>query len=274
MNLLILLVFIITAHDVVEAANDDTRNCVARRVIDVKDKGVREFANCLGNDVESGQSDLVVVLDRSGSMGWPTPTRGYIAAKSFINSLLSEVKVSFNATRISVITFANDVTNEINYLENPTPVNNKCEFEKKFVKLRSPAGATNIRGGLDEAYSVFSRLDDDIPAHKTRTRSNRVVLLLSDGQPNVSPSGNPRDVYIEADRIKLSSITLYTVAVSGADQGAMKSWASNPTAAIYAPSFKKMAELAHSIRGGSYKPLSFFLKIERIQFSLLEDFLR
>lgn len=82
----------------------------------------RKFMNCWGNEVEHGQSDLIILVDKSGSMG---PV-GWNSALDFVDSLLTEVRVAFNATRIAVGTFASDHKVDINYLLNPSPINNKC----------------------------------------------------------------------------------------------------------------------------------------------------
>ena len=238
---------------------DTTRDCsnYKRKVTGSIGKD-QTFVNCLGRDVETGQSDLVVMIDRSSSMTWYSSNvdgvtiDGYGVAKAFIESLLSEVKISRNATRISVITFGNDHRTDIDFLRKPIPANNKCEFNKLFAKLPQAWGATNIRGAMDRAYKIFTDVEDHPVDNSFRKNSNRVALLLSDGEANVyEGSGNPRDASLEANRIKSDSIILYTVAATtGSDRAAMKQWATAPSAALYAESFDKMKLLAHNIRGG------------------------
>ena len=78
--------------------------------------------NCWGKEVEHGQSDLVILLDKSGSMR----QSGWDSAKDFVDSLLTEVKVAFNATRVAIGTFATRHKVELNYLWTPSFANHKC----------------------------------------------------------------------------------------------------------------------------------------------------
>ena len=86
------------------------------------DAGSRKFMNCWGDEVEHGQSDLVLLIDKSGSMR----QYGWNSAIDFVDALLTEVKVAFNATRIAIGTFATKHKVELNYLYEPTFGNHKC----------------------------------------------------------------------------------------------------------------------------------------------------
>ena len=86
------------------------------------DSTSRKFMNCWGDEVEHGQSDLVLLIDKSGSMR----QAGWNSAIDFVDALLTEVKVAFNATRIAIGTFATQHRVELNYLYQPTFANHKC----------------------------------------------------------------------------------------------------------------------------------------------------
>ena len=86
------------------------------------DNVARKFMNCWGDEVEHGQSDLVLLIDKSGSMR----QSGWNSAIDFVDALLTEVKVAFNATRIAIGTFATKHEIELNYLHTPTYANHKC----------------------------------------------------------------------------------------------------------------------------------------------------
>ena len=83
---------------------------------------VKKFMNCWGGEVEHGQSDLVLLIDKSGSMH----QSGWNSAIDFVDALLTEVKIAFNATRVAVGTFATKHEVELNYLYEPTTANHKC----------------------------------------------------------------------------------------------------------------------------------------------------
>lgn len=244
---LIVLLFILINTNNASSTTDCTK--YERKVsVDIK-TGYRKFVNCLGYDVESSRADLIIMLDRSGSMTWYSSDvdgvtmNGYEIAKKFIKDLLSEVKISFNATRIAVVTFGSEPQENINFLLNPVPVNNKCEFDKKFKKLPRAGGGTNMSGAIKMGFNILSK--------SGRSKINRVGILLSDGYPN-----NPSLVTSEAIKFKSMGAIMYTVAVDGADMISMRNWATNrnnepnPPTAIHATTFKDMARLANNIRGG------------------------
>ena len=85
----------------------------------------RKFLNCWGSEVEHGESDLIILIDKSGSMR----QSGWNAAKDFVDALLTEVRVAFNATRIAIGTFASAHRLELNYLTKDTgPASHKCRY--------------------------------------------------------------------------------------------------------------------------------------------------
>ena len=210
----------------------------------------KKFMNCLGRDVISGRSDLVVLIDRSGSM-WNTGSfkgsthTGYEVAKKFIKSLLSEVRIAYNATRIAVGTFSYDSTIDIDYLTNPSYSNHKCKFKDDFAtKLPGVGGWTNIKQSLEDGFVVFR------DRKGKRPKTNRVVILLSDGYANYYKDAdfNPTPA---ASNLKSSGAILYTVAVTKrSDQNSLRSWASKESSFLYSSSFDNMLTLAHNIRGG------------------------
>ena len=78
--------------------------------------------NCWGKGVEHGESDLVILMDSSGSMGQD----GWNRAKDFVDALLTEIKISFDASRVAIGYFTKSHKIEINYILNPTFLNTKC----------------------------------------------------------------------------------------------------------------------------------------------------
>ena len=190
MNLIVLFCILVNIIDRV-LLSTDTNDCThfKRNVWSHIDTDQRLFVNCFENDVESSRADLIVMLDRSGSM-WASSLvdgvtmNGYQIAKKFIKDLLSEVKISFNATRIAVITFGDKPQTDINFiLKKPKRTNNKCEFDKQFSKLPFPFGKTNMGGAVKMGFDILSNAG--------RSKVNQVGILLSDCLLYTSPS--PRD---------------------------------------------------------------------------------
>ena len=212
----------------------------------------KQFLNCWGNEVESGQSELVVLIDESGSMR----RSGFKAAKDFVSSLLSEVRVAFNATRIAIGTFNRGHRIDFNYILNPSFANHKCKFVKDFEGVKFDGGMTNLKGALQDAENVYFRLIQNQHQPWYRKKSNKVVMVLSDGYGNVVGNNidwiNGRNVATEAQNLRqIGFVEVYTVAVTpGSDQHTLKSIATDPTLYIYQPSFNSLQNLAKNIRGG------------------------
>ncbi len=83
-----------------------------------------QFLECWLQEVTNGKTDLVFLMDRSGSM----KNAGFQASKEFIRALLAEVRVAYNATRVAIVSFAWKSTIDINYIWNPNSGNHKCKY--------------------------------------------------------------------------------------------------------------------------------------------------
>ena len=195
MKLVLFCMFIVYA--VFNKAQASGRDCTHQRKITAALGGDKTFVNCIGYDVVSGQSDLIVMIDRSNNAA-------YQIAKHNVQKLLTEIKISFNSTRIAVITFDKHALLEIDFLRNPKPTNNKCEFNHLFGKLPRQSGSgSNIRGALNRALYLFDDLLDYPIQNKYRKRANQVAILLSDGKgTHYAGSGDPKDASPEANRFK------------------------------------------------------------------------
>lgn len=221
----------------------------------------QEFMNCFGKNVESGQAELIVLVDDSGSMG----KDGFGIAKKFIKALLSEVRVSFNATRIAIGTFSDNSKIDINYILKAKYGNNKCKFREEFQNVIFTGGATNIRGSLNDAYKLFLELDSNPHEHSRRQRSNKVVIVISDGYGNrYNGKWDPvegQKADIEAAKIKRTGyVEIYSIAVTPqSDVDMLKAIASHKSLYLYFKEFDDLGNLAHNIRGGMIKNYSDFL---------------
>ncbi|XP_047126957.1 sushi, von Willebrand factor type A, EGF and pentraxin domain-containing protein 1 isoform X1 [Hydra vulgaris] len=228
-----------------------------------------EFMNCWSNEVEHGASDLVILLDSSGSM-YSTGSfqgvtmTGFDIGKTFINALLSKVHISFNATRIAIGTFGTNHKIDINFILRPDYSMHKCKFKKDFEKIRIYGGMTNLRGALQDSLNIFRELDSNPDTHKKRHKTNRVVILLSDGEGNVmdNPNGrgvthndglarNPHDI---AHNLRLGLVEVYTIGVTSApDRAVLEGLATEKNLFLFSKDFTDLGNLAHNIRGDPYE---------------------
>ena len=249
--------------------NEAQKRCLNKRPLVGKiSEDAAEFMNCWSQEVEHGASELVILLDTSGSMYAKGSFRGktmtgFEIGKTFIKALLSEVRIAFNATRIAIGTFGDGHEIAFNYILNPDYSNHKCQFNEDFKKIRMDGGMTNLRGALQDSLNIFRELDSNEDKHKKRFKTNRVVILLSDGQGNVmdNPNGrgiifgdrravNPTDI---AHQLRIALVEVYTIAVTtSSDKATMEGLATDKSLFLFSKDFDDLANLAHNIRGGMF----------------------
>lgn len=126
----------------------------------------------------SKTSDIVLVLDRSGSMSSSNRLSSMkTAAKAFVNTLISDPSQS--RTRIAIVSFGADVTTHTNFTTNKTTLNN-------IIDSLTAAGGTYTQAGLRSAGSLIAG----------STADKRSIVLLSDGEPTYSTQINNPNNYL------------------------------------------------------------------------------
>jgi len=184
--------------------------------------------------------DVVLVIDRSGSMGWETPTRlSYAkqAAKTFIDQL--------NGSRdlAGLTSFGWDGT-----------LNHQLSYDWTSVKSKIDAlnanGATNMGEGLEKA-------NDEFVAHH-REGAVAAIILLSDGLVNVDREGTyyeddddrtPAMDYVreEADVAEAMGVIIYTIGLgeesSHFDEDLLKEIVRNGGKYYHAPSADDLSQI-------------------------------
>ena len=116
--------------------------------------------------VEENHVDMVIVLDRSGSMDGRKIADARMAVVNLLSNLTS-------ADRFALVTYSDDVQRRSNLLK-VTPANRKRL--ELIIRSISVGGATNLGAGLQEGIDLLLA---------ARTMGNvRRVILISDGLAN------------------------------------------------------------------------------------------
>lgn len=179
--------------------------------------------------VTSKAADIVLVFDKSGSMGRPlgNTTRMAVlkqAANKFIDSVIPQGVISLN--QVAIVTYSgNDGYNDESWDDAYTiqPFTSSNTIAKNSYKSLSANGGTNNEAGFIQAYNVFGGARDGV---------ERYVIYMTDGEPTFyyNSSGytdGPGNNYSETaknkaieEAIKLKndkSVKIYTVALSPDD---------------------------------------------------------
>ena len=130
--------------------------------------------------------DLVLCIDRSGSMNTPVEAKDETGSKledgftqqDIVNHAAKTLAKSLSSKdRLAIVIFDNKIETIFELLP-MTPVNvSLCMSKINDIK---PDGQTNIWNAIERAYEILGLRSD--------TTRNSAVMLLTDGIPNISPA--------------------------------------------------------------------------------------
>ncbi|KAG1658998.1 Sushi, von Willebrand factor type A, EGF and pentraxin domain-containing protein 1 [Nymphon striatum] len=180
-----------------------------------------------------GKSDLVFLLDRSGSVG----AANFEIEKGFVESLLTNFVVAENATRVAVITYSRSTKLHIDYIKSPK---NKCFLSEELQEVTYEGSEqTNTAAALLKAQEVL---------RNARKNVNKVIILLSDG---ISTAGkNPVDV---AKILKKNNVEIFTFAIGRFLKVELDSIATDANHTFNVVNFRQFRKLARRIRGDPHE---------------------
>lgn len=126
------------------------------------------------------KTDIVLVLDRSGSMSDNSKmSKVKIAAKEFVTGLLAGEYS--DSVQMGVVTYSEGASS----LLPGTGLSNNAEtINSKITAIGTPSGGTNIQAGLRKANEILAASKID---HASRNEEvKQYIVLLSDGEPTYS----------------------------------------------------------------------------------------
>lgn len=182
-----------SGFSVLAAPEPSSPNIEVTKTAALKDWESRTYQINLGAKASSsavGAADVVLVIDRSGSMGerydGSRQTKMEVlkdTAKDFITQLSAQSP----ASQVSVVSYASDSKTNIGLTSLDTQENIQS-LNRAIDKLWAN-GATRSDLGLEDAYSVLSAADSG---------NKQFVIFLTDGEPN-SYSGFDREIAARAE---------------------------------------------------------------------------
>ena len=151
----------------------------------------------------AGPKDIIIVIDKSGSMGSQNRMELAKQAADRVVDTLTD------ADYAQVVAFSSDAVSMSNSLVQATRTNRQSM--KNFISGLSQGGLTSFADAMDKVETIFQG--------SATSGCNKVVLFLSDGVPNTAP---PADQFLS----KLNGAHLLTYALgSGADSSVLKTMA-------------------------------------------------
>lgn len=193
-------------------------------------------------DITSNPTDIVLILDRSGSMSGSPLANLKNGAKAFIDIIdeatdsAQDGQIGFGS-RIGIVSFADTATQD-------TGLITSVDDLKDAVDALSAGGRTNHEDAFEKALQLFD------PA----STNAKVMVMFTDGV--TTAGGNPNTV---ATAAKAQGVIIYSIGLSGnggIDEQALRDWASDPDSAYVAitPDDEELEEIFKDLARNIAKP--------------------
>lgn len=193
-------------------------------------------------DITQNPTDIVLLLDRSGSMAGSPLANLKNGAKKFID-IIDEATDSSqdgqigSGSRIGIVSFANTATQDTQLVTSVADL-------KSAVDALSSDGLTNHEDAFAKGLALFDM---------TSTNA-KVMIMFTDGV--TTAGGNPNTV---ATAAKAQGVVIYSIGLSGnggIDEQALRDWASDPDSAYVAitPDDTELEKLFEDLARNIAKP--------------------
>ena len=171
-------------------------------------------------DIVSNPTDIVLILDRSGSMAGSALANLKIGAKAFIDIIdeatdgVQDGQIG-SGSRIAVVSFADTATAD-------------TQLITSVADLKEAVDALTAGEGTNHA-DAFTKASELLAAPSTNAQ---VMVMFTDGQTTVGPNPSPI-----AAAARAAGTVIYAIGLSGSggvDVSALDDWASKPASAYVA----------------------------------------
>ena len=193
-------------------------------------------------NIVSNPTDIVLILDRSGSMAGSPLANLKIGADTFID-IIDEATDGTqdgqigNGSRIGIVSFASTATQDTQLITSVSDL-------KAAVDGLSAGGSTNHEDAFTKALELFD----------PTSANAKVMVMFTDG---VTTAGGPPNPVATA--AKAQGVIIYVIGLSGnggIDEQALRDWASDPDSAYVAitPDETELEELFENLARNITKP--------------------
>lgn len=185
-------------------------------------------------DITSNPTDIVLILDRSGSMTGSALTNLKEGAKAFVDIITTATGGTIDGeilggSQIGVVSFADIGVQDTQLITSSTDL-------KIAIDALTAGGSTNHEDAFTKALDLFDPASTD----------SKIMIMFTDG---FTTAGGSAEAITEL--AKSQGITIYVIGLSGnggVDIPALESWASTP-ASSYVSITPDDAELAELFEG-------------------------
>lgn len=203
-------------------------------------------------DISSNPTDIVLVLDRSGSMAGSPLTNMKVGAKTFID-IIDEATDSTqdgnigSGSHIGIVSFSDTATADTQLITSVSAL-------KASVDSLTAGGSTNHADAFSKAISLFD------PA----SSNAKVIVMFTDGKTTSGPQPSP-----VAAAARAAGIIIYCIGLIGADGidvNVLNDWATDPDASHVAvtPDDADLEDLFADLAANISKPGATNIVIDEI----------
>ena len=163
-------------------------------------------------DIQTNPTDIVLVLDRSGSMSGQPLADMKLGVATFIDILAESTggapSTIGSGSHIGIVSFSDTAVQETGLITDVAAL-------KLAAAMLTAGGSTNHSAALSQATAMLST-----------STNNKVIVLFTDGETTAGPNAGP---YAEA--AKAQGIAIYCIGLMGSgglDVAALNAWATAP----------------------------------------------